>query len=401
VSQHIRQDRIAAYHPELTELRRDLHAHPELGGQETRTAQLIAATLRGWDVDVTEGVGGTGVVGTIRGRRSGRRAIALRADMDALPLDEQTGVSYASTHTGVMHACGHDGHMAVLLGAARYLAEDPDFSGTVRLIFQPAEEGRGGAESMLADGLFDRFSCDAVYGLHTGPGFPVGTLATADGPLMAGAGRFKVDFHGPGGHGGMSPHLTSDLTIAAAHYILALQSVVGRNVPPGETAVLSVGFLLAGTTEAFNIMPAELTVGGTMRCYSRETQALLGRRVTELAHGLAAAFGCSADVAVRWINPPLINPTDQAALVIRAARAAVGDQRVLPDMSPVAASEDFAHLLEARPGAFVFLGNGSGPDGRQHAIHTPHYDFNDAAIPAGVAYWVALVGQQLPSDGLD
>jgi amidohydrolase len=380
---------------ETTALRRDLHAHPELGFKEFRTAETVAGVLRASGIEVSEGVGGTGVVATIRGRRGGGGAIGLRADMDALSIQEQTGASYASRTEGVMHACGHDGHTAVLVGAARRLAARPDFAGTVHAIFQPAEEGLGGAPAMLEDGLFERFPCDSVYALHTAPGMPVGTIATASGPLMSAAGLFEVTFSGAGGHGGQGAHLTADLIVAAANYVLALQTVVARDVPALETAVISVGYVNGGSAEAPNVMPATLALGGTMRCFSRDTQELLGRRLEELAQSLAAAYRCTAAVQVTWVTPPLINPPDQAEIVVRAAAAAVGENNVHRTMPPVTGGEDFAFLMEARPGALVFLGNDPAGGGAVHNVHTPHYDFNDDAISVGVAYWTSLVKQVL------
>src|SRR4051794_39958231 len=252
---------------ELTEFRQDLHAHPELGFQETRTAARVAAALRACGVHVTEGVGGTGVVGTIHGSGSGAASIGLRADMDALSLVEETGLPYASRTPGLMHGCGHDGHTTVLLGAARRLAADRDFAGSVHVIFQPAEEGLGGASAMLDDGLFERFACDAVYALHTGPGLPVGTIATGTGALMAAGGTFDVTFTGTGGHGGQGAHLTADLMVAQATYVMALQTIVSRSVPALETAVVSVGYVNAGSPDAPNVLPAELSLGGTLRCF--------------------------------------------------------------------------------------------------------------------------------------
>ncbi len=388
-------DRIRDWHPELTAIRRDIHAHPELGLEEVRTAGLVAAKLREWGIEVTEGVGKTGVVGTVRGTRPGQRAIGLRADMDALAILEQTGLPYASRNEGRMHACGHDGHTTMLLGAARYLAENRDFGGTVQLIFQPAEEGRGGARAMLDDGLFDRFPCDAVYGMHNGPGMAENEISTCVGPMLAASGRWSATFKGTGGHGGSSPHLATDVTIAQAQFVLALQAIVGRNVPPLETAVISVGHIAGGQKEALNVMPSEIYVGGTVRCFNEATQALLERRIVEVAHAMAGANGCTAEAEVAWGTPPLINPAEHAAVVARAARAVVGDAQVDAAMPPITGGEDFAFMMQARPGAFVFIGNGVQPDGSFHTVHTPKFDFNDALIPTGAAYWVQLVRQEL------
>jgi amidohydrolase len=344
---------------------------------------------------VAERVGGTGVVGTIRGDRAGERSIGLRADMDALSLVEETGLPYASRTPGLMHGCGHDGHTAVLLGAARRLAADRDFDGSVQVIFQPAEEGLGGAAAMLEDGLFERFPCDAVYALHTGPGLPVGTIVTGTGAIMAGGGTFEVSFTAAGGHGGQGAHLTPDLTVAQATYVMALQTIVSRNVPALETAVVSVGYVNGGRPDAPNVMPAELSLGGTVRCFSKEAQELVARRIHELADTIAAAYGCSATARVTWVTTPLVNAPDQVDIVARAARSVLGTENVSTDLGPITGGEDFALMLEARPGALVFLGNGTAPDGTVHNVHTPHYDFNDDALGVGVAFWVQLVRQQL------
>ncbi|MBU6497338.1 MAG: amidohydrolase [Rhodospirillales bacterium] len=386
---------ISLHHEELTAIRRDIHAHPELGMEETRTAALVAAKLREWGIDVTEGVGRFGVVGTIRGKLPGQRAIGLRADMDALAIREQTGLAYASTSEGTMHACGHDGHTTMLLGAARHLAEHRDFSGTVQLIFQPAEEGRGGAVAMLKDGLFERFPCDAVYGMHNMPGIPVGKFAIRKGPMMAGAGMWRVTFKGTGGHGGAAPHRATDATVALAHFILATQSIVGRNVPPMEPAVISVGHINAGALVSPNVMPSEVVVTGTMRCFNKAVCDLIDRRMTEMAHALAGAQGCTAEIVLDWVTTPLVNHDEQVDVAVAAAQRLVGAAQVESNTTPVTGGEDFAFMLEARPGAFIFLGNGVAEDGSYHNVHTPHYNFNDDIIPLGAAYWVGLVRQEL------
>ena len=389
------QARIARHLPALVALRRDIHAHPELGMEETRTAALVATELRALGLETTEGVGRFGVVATLRGRRPGQGAIGLRADMDALALTEQTGLPYASTHAGRMHACGHDGHTAMLLGAARVLAEDPDFAGTVHFIFQPAEEGRGGAQAMLKDGLFERFPCDAVYGMHNMPGIPVGHFALRTGPLMAGSGRWVVTFRGSGGHGGNAPHVANDLAVAQATFVQALQGIVSRNVPAIESAVISVGHIAAGTKESLNVMPAELVIGGTMRAFNAGMQALLERRIREVAELSAAMQGASAEATLWWNAAPLLNHPRETDAMASAARALVGAAAVDEETQPVTGGEDFAFMLQAKPGAFVFLGGGSAPDGQVHGLHTPLYDFNDAALPHGVAFWVELVRREL------
>ena len=386
---------LRADHPALIAIRRDIHAHPELGLEEVRTAALVAAKLREWGVEVTEGVGGTGVVGTIRGKLPGQRAIGLRADMDALAILEATGAPHASTNPGTMHACGHDGHTTMLLGAAQHLARTRDFGGTVQLIFQPAEEGRGGAQKMLKDGLFERFPVDAVYGMHNAPGVPLGQFKLRTGPLLAGTARWWVQFGGNGGHGGARPHLAADLTVVMSHFILGLQTIVGRNVPPLETAVISVGHVSGGSMEAVNVMPSALSVAGTARCFTPETREIIERRIGELANGLAALHGATAEVQVEWGTSPLVNHPEQTDIAAAAARTLVGDAAVDTQAKPGTGGEDFAFMLEAKPGAFIFIGNGTAPDGTVHDVHTPLYDFNDEAIPLGAAWWVRVVEQEL------
>ena len=388
-------EKIRGYHAELTDIRRDIHAHPEMGLEEVRTAALVAAKLKEWGIEVTEGVGVTGVVGTIRGRLPGQRSIGLRADMDALSIPEQTGLPYASTNAGVMHACGHDGHTTMLLGAARYLAENRDFSGTVQLIFQPAEEGRGGAVAMLKDKLFERFPCDAIYGMHNMPGIPVGKFAIRKGAFLAAAGGWKVVFKGTGGHGGATPHLATDVTVAQAQYIMALQAIIARNVSPMESAVISVGSIHGGSNMSSNVMPSEVEVTGTMRCFSKETQAILDRRMTELAHAMAAANGCTAEVELRWGTTPMVNHADQTDVAVTAANALVGAANVNPNAPAITGGEDFCFMLEAKQGAFIFIGNGVNEGGKTHQVHTPHYNFNDDIIPLGVAWWVNIVREEL------
>jgi len=386
---------IAPILPELIAIRKDIHAHPELGMEETRTAALVAARLRSLGIETTEGIGRMGVVGTLRGKRPGQGAIGLRADMDALALTEATNLAYASQSAGKMHACGHDGHTAMLLGAAQILAQNRDFAGTVHFIFQPAEEGRGGAQAMLDDGLFNRFPCDAVYGMHNMPGLPLGHFALCEGPMMAGSGRWKVQFRGTGGHGGNSPHLASDITIAQANFVTALQSIVSRNVPALESVVISVGHISGGSVDALNVMPSEILVGGTQRAFNPAMQKMLEDRIREVADFTARMQGATAETTIWWNAAPLINHARETAIMADTARGLVGDAAVDAKMTPVTGGEDFAFMLRAKPGAFVFMGNGSAPDGAVHALHTPLYDFNDAALPHGVAFWVNLVRQEL------
>ena len=391
-------ERIKALQPELAAIRRDIHAHPEMGMEEVRTSRLVADTLRGWGLEVTEGVGKFGVVATLKGRLPGQRAIGLRADMDALAIEEATGLPHASTTKGTMHACGHDGHTTMLLGAARHLSQNPDFGGTVQFIFQPAEEGRGGAKAMLADGLFERFPVDAVYGLHNEPGLPVGQFATRTGPALAAADRFTVTFRGTGGHGGAAAHLSTDVTVLQAQFILALQTIVSRNIAAVDTAVVSVGAIHGGSMESLNVMPAELVLGGTARSYTPDVRDTIERRMGELAQALASAFGCSAEVSYRRGTSPLFNHAEQTEVAKAAAGALVGAGRVEGDAPLVLGAEDFSSMLEARPGAFMFMGNGGG-GATSEGLHTPNYDFNDEAIPYGVGYWVSVVEQELGSVG--
>jgi len=377
--------------PELIAIRRDIHAHPEMGMEEVRTAALVAAKLREWGVEVTEGVGRLGVVGTIRGRLPGQRAIGLRADMDALAIHETTGAPYASQNPGVMHACGHDGHTTMLLGAARHLSEHRDFAGTVHLIFQPAEEGRGGALAMLADGLLERFPCDALFGMHNQPGMKVGQFGIRKGPAMAGGCMFHVRFTGKGGHGGSTPHLSVDLSIVQAHFVLGLQTIVGRNISAFEPAVISVGYIGGGAQESANVMPAEMTVSGTARHYSDVTKEIIERRIRELAEGLARLHGAGVEIEFVWVAEPLVNADEPTDVAIAAASTVVGAAAVNPNQPQTGGGEDFAFMLKQRQGAFIRIGNGEASAG----VHTPKFDFNDAAIPYGVAYWVALVTQEL------
>ncbi|MDH2328183.1 M20 family metallopeptidase [Cereibacter sp. SYSU M97828] len=382
---------IASFKDDLVAIRRDIHAHPELGFEETRTAALVAAKLREWGVEVHEGIAKTGVVGTLRGNLPGNRSIGLRADLDALALTEKTGLPYASTVPGKMHACGHDGHTAMLLGAARYLAANRDFAGTVHFIFQPAEEGLGGGREMVAEGLFDRFPVDAVYGMHNEAGLPVGTFALRPGPYMAAGDTWQVSFVGTGGHGGAAPHLATDPTVPAANFILGVQTIIGRNIPASEAAVISVGHIAAGNAGAPNIIPDTVFVKGTARSYSPAIRDLIERRLTELANAHAAAHGCRAEPVYIRRYPPLVNDPAATATAVTAAAGVVGDANVNADGPRHTGSEDFAFMLEARPGAMIMIGNGVNDDGTAHFVHTPHYDFNDEIIPVGVAYWVSLV----------
>jgi hippurate hydrolase len=384
------------YEPELIEIRQDIHRHPEVGFEEIRTAALVADRLRQWGLEVTEGVAKTGVVATLKGRKPGQRGIGLRADLDALHIQEVPGRNHGSTVPGKMHACGHDGHTAMLLGAARYLAEHPDeFGGTVTFIFQPAEEGLGGGREMVAEGLFDRFPVDAVYGMHNMPGIPAGEFRTRTGPFLAASDSWAVTFRGTGGHGGAGAHLATDATLPLAHFILALQTIVSRNVAAIDTAVVSVGSIAGGDPGSPNIIPSQVTVTGTARSYKPKVRALIEKRLSEIAHAQAMSFGCSAEVTYQRRYPPLITHAEQTNVSVAAAAALVGADKVDTDCLPFMGSEDFAFMLQARPGSFVMIGNGATADGKVHHVHTPGYDFNDAILTLGSAYWVQLVRAEL------
>lgn len=385
------QDAIAAILPELIAIRHDIHRNPEMGFEEHRTAALVAELLESWGIEVTRGLAGTGVVGSIRGTRPGNRAIGLRADMDALPITEATGLPYASVVPGKMHACGHDGHTAMLLGAARLLAETRDFAGTVHVIFQPAEEGLAGGKRMVEEGLFERFECDAVYGMHNEPGLPLGQFGIRPGPMLANADGWQVILRGTGGHGAV-PHRATDPTVALGHLILGLQTIIGRAVPVTEAGVISIGHIAAGNPKAGAVIPAEVRALGTARSYSPEVRDILERRLTTLATAFAEAEGCTAEITYRRGYPALVNAPAQTAIAVAAAAQA---GQVDAEFPALMAAEDFAYMLQARPGAFILIGNGRSEDGSFHHVHTPHFDFNDAAIPYGVSYWLTLVAQEL------
>jgi amidohydrolase len=381
-------DAIRAYHDELTAIRRDIHAHPEIGFEEHRTSDLVAAKLAEWGIEVHRGVGGTGVVGVLR-RGNGAASIGLRADMDALPIHEVTGKPYASTNPGRMHACGHDGHTTMLLGAARFLAEHGKFNGTVNFIFQPAEEGLGGAEAMLKAGLFERFPCDTVFGMHNRPGLPVGKFQIRPGAMMAGGAFFDITVNGRGAHGAR-PEESTDPVMAAAAITGALQSIVSRNVKPSEAAVLSVTCLQAGN--AYNVIPETAYIRGTARAFKRETMALMEANMKRLATSVAAGFGAAAEVDFRFLFAPLVNDEVQTHAYADAATALVGAQNVGRNGPAVMGSEDFSFMLETRPGAYINIGNGedSAP------VHNDRYDFNDEAIPLGAGLYATLVERKLP-----
>ena len=383
-------DRIRAWQPELTEWRHDFHMHPELGLEETRTAALVAERLTAMGYEVHTGVGVTGVVGVLR-NGNGNRAIGLRADMDALPMSEENAFGHASTKPGLMHACGHDGHTTMLLGAAKYLAETKNFDGTVNLIFQPAEEGRGGALAMLNDGLFQRFPCDEVYGLHNRPGLAVGKFGIRAGAMMAGAAFWDIHIHGKGGHGAR-PESTVDPVVVGAQIVTAFQSIVARNVAPIDTAVVSTTGFTAG--QAYNVIPERVHLMGTVRTYKVETMALVRDRMQALATAIAAGFGATAELLWNEITVPVINTEEQTTAIADAAAELVGEAHVDRNRAPVMGSEDFSYMLQERPGAYIIVGNGEGQLGGCE-VHNPKYDFNDSAIPYGAGILAAIVEKQL------
>ena len=372
---------IEGFIDEAIAIRRDLHRHPELAWNEHRTSTRVAELLEEWGYEVTTGVGGTGVVGTLR-RGSGDKSLGLRADMDALPITEASELDFASGTQGVMHACGHDGHTTILLAAARYLAKEGDFSGTLHLIFQPAEEVGQGARAMIADGLFDRFPCDMVFGLHNWPGLPAGKFGVVDGPAMASVDWIGIRILGRGGHGA-APHEAVDPVVAAAHVITGLQTIVSRNVAPLDTGVITVGSIHGG--DAANVIPDVVELKLTTRSFRPEVRETLQRRIPELVRGIAASFGATAEVELRRGFPSLINHNKATAFAREVALDLFGEDALIPDLAPRTASEDFAFMLEARPGAFLFLGTGPG-----EPLHSPRYRFNDEVIAPGAALWARL-----------
>ena len=382
-------DAVKKQHAGLTALRRDIHAHPELAFDEHRTAELVAKRLEAAGIETHRGIGRTGVVGVVRAGSSAR-AIGLRADMDALPMQERNTFPHHSRHPGRMHACGHDGHTTMLLGAAQYLAEHRDFDGTVYLIFQPAEEGDGGGREMIEDGLFERFPMDAVFGLHNWPGLPAGSFAVHSGPVMASADRFDIEVMGHGAHAAM-PHLGVDPLPAAAALVQALQTVVSRTLDPLDAAVVSVTQMHAG--EAYNVIPDRASLCGTVRAFSSENQSRIEDAMQRICQGIGTAFNVNIRFTYQRGYPATINAAAEAAVCAEVARAVAGPDAVRTDLPPSMGAEDFAYFLQQKPGAYVWLGNGPGEGGC--TLHNPHYDFNDALIPVGVSYWGRLVERLL------
>ena len=384
-------NRLADRADDITGWRRDLHAHPELLYDVQRTAATVAEKLKAFGCDeVVTGIGRTGVVGVIRGR-PGNRAVGLRADMDALPMSELTGLPYASTVSGKMHACGHDGHTTMLLGAARYLAETRDFDGTVHLIFQPGEEGCGGALAMLEDGLLERFPCDALYGMHNATGLDVGKYAIGAGPFMAGGAFFDITVEGKGSHGAR-PEASIDPVLTACHIAAGLQSIVSRNISPRDTAVVSVTKVTGG--DAYNVIPQTAVLSGTARFFKKEVGEQIEAAMRRMAEGVAAGFGASATLDFRLIFAPLVNDAEATIDLADAAADLVGEDLVQRDRAPLMGSEDFSFMLEKVPGAYIHVGNGEGA-----SAHNPHYNFNDEAIPFGASLYARIVERALRSEG--
>jgi len=381
-------DRIDAFADELTAIRRDLHAHPEIGFEEVRTSGIVAEKLAQWGIEVHRGLGGTGVVGVLKGKGNGSKRIGLRADMDALPMEENTNLQWRSTIPGRFHGCGHDGHTTILLGTARYLAETRNFDGTVHFIFQPAEEGLGGARAMIKDGLFEKFPCDEIYGLHNAPDLNHGELAILPGPAMSGADFFDITINGYGAHGAM-PERSKDPIVIAMAVVQALQSIVSRNVSPTEAAVVSITQVHAGS--AYNVIPGEAKLAGTVRAFSDEVRALIRERMRAICAGMAAAFQVEIDVEIRDIFSVLVNQEEHSRMVAEVARTVVGPTNVKTRSQLKMGSEDFADMLQAVPGAYFWLGHdGSVP------VHNPAFTLDDKILPVGASMFARIIETRLP-----
>ncbi|MBI0434121.1 M20 aminoacylase family protein [Roseomonas sp. KE0001] len=384
-------NRIADFVPEMTAWRHDFHAHPELGFQETRTSEAVARLLEGWGIEVHRGLGQTGLVGVLKGRQAGGGSIGLRADMDALPMPEINDFAHRSTNPGAMHACGHDGHTAMLLGAAKYLAETRNFAGTVHFIFQPAEEGLAGARAMIEDGLFDRFPCDAVYGIHNDPTMPLGQVRAVAGVVMAASDSFGLTVRGRGGHGAM-PHLAIDPVLIGAQIVGGLQAIASRRADPLASVVVSVTQFHAGSAD--NVIPDEAEIRGTVRTLTPEMRDMAERLIGEIATGTAAAHGAVAELRYNRRYPPTANHAEQTERAAAAAAEVVGARNLLREAPPVMGGEDFSFMLEKRPGAFLFVGQAEGAKGAT-SVHHPAYDFNDNLLPIGAGYFARLVEREL------
>jgi len=391
-------DAIVGWKPEITAIRRDIHAHPELAYEEVRTADLVAQLLESWGIPAHRGIGVTGVVGVIHGKTQNGRALGLRADMDALPMQEANTFEHASRHPGKMHACGHDGHTAMLLAAARYLAARRDFDGTVYVIFQPAEEGFSGAKAMIDDGLFTRFPMEAVFGMHNWPGMAVGTFGVVAGPMMASSNTFEITLQGKGAHGGM-PHLGVDPVMGAVQMAQSLQTIVSRDRDPLEPAVLSITQIHTGSAD--NVIPNDASLRGTVRTFSDQALDLIERRMAEIVEHTGRALNCDTEFAFHRKYPPTVNHDREAAFCARVLAGIVGESNVDQAIRPSMGAEDFAFMLKEKPGCYVWIGNGQG-DHRSAGhgmgpcmLHNGSYDFNDDLIPLGASYWVELASQWL------
>jgi len=382
---------IADRHEEHTRWRRDFHAHPELAFEEVRTSSIVADRLESWGLSVHRNIAKTGVVGVLEGRLGPGPMIGLRADMDALPMQEDNQFPHASTVPGKMHGCGHDGHTTMLLAAAQYLAERPDFAGSVAFIFQPGEEGAAGGRKMVEEGLFDRFPCQQVFGMHNWPELPVGQAAVMPGPMMAASDSITIEISGRGGHAAM-PHHSVDPVLVSAHVITALQSLTSRAVDPNKASVVSICDMHGGVG-AYNVIPEIVTLKGTARAFDEPVRTLLEEGVVRIASHVAEAFGANARAVYQRGYPPTVNSVAEAELTAEVLRELLGDEAVFTDLDPCMGGEDFSFMLNARPGAYIWMGQGSGPSACM--IHNPGYDFNDAILPLGASYWVKLVEKTL------
>jgi len=389
---------IVAWQSEITAIRRDIHAHPELAFEEDRTSGIVARQLESWGIETHRGLGVTGVVGVIRGKKPGDRALGLRADMDALPMQETNTFEHASTHPGKMHACGHDGHTAMLLAAARHLAQHPDFGGTVYVIFQPAEEGQAGALRMIDDGLFTRFPMEAVFGMHNWPGMPAGAFGLTAGPIMASSNTFHITIEGKGAHGGM-PHLGVDPVMAAVQMAQSFQTIISRELDPLDSAVLSITQIHAGSAD--NVIPNQAEMRGTVRTFSDTVLDLVEQRMGQIAQSTAQALNCRAEFIFRRVYPPTVNHAAEAGFCADVLKSLVGDENVNQAVRPSMGAEDFSFMLREKPGCYVWIGNGHG-DHRTPGhgegpcmLHNSSYDFNDSLIPLGASYWVELARRWL------
>ena len=380
-------NRIADFQPELATWRRDIHAHPETAFEEHRTAEFVAKRLGEFGIEVHRGLAGTGVVGTLKGARPGGRAIAIRADMDALDVHEKNGFAHCSTHRGKMHACGHDGHTTMLLGAARYLAETRNFAGTVHFVFQPAEENEAGGRVMVEEGLFEKFPVEMVFGMHNWPGLPIGKFAVRAGPLLASSDIFEITVEGKGSHGAM-PHTGVDPVVVAAQITLGLQTIRSRATHPLDGAVVSVTQVHGGDT--WNVIPDEVVLRGTTRSFKPEVQDLIEDGIRRIAEGVAASQGAKVRIRYERRYPPTVNTEKETEIAAGAASEVAGAANVIRDYTPSMGAEDFAFMLQAKPGCYVLIGNGETA-----SLHNPHYDFNDEVLSLGASYWARLVEREL------